>query len=176
LQLGDIPSRISRGELTGERSKVLKGSGLGSSGGDDNGVLHSIVLLKSLDELGDGRSLLTDGDVHAVKLLLLVRAAVPSLLIEHGIQSDSGLSGLTITNDKLTLASANGNHGVDGLETSLDGLTDGLTGQNTGGLELSTASLLGVQGSLAIDGVTEGVDDTAEQLRADRDINLIGAR
>jgi len=136
--------KAERGEPTGEGSKVLKRSGLGSSGGDDNRVLHSIVLLKSLNELGDGRSLLTDGDVDAVKLLLLVGAVVPSLLVEHGIQSDSGLSGLTITNNKLTLASANGNHGVDGLETSLDGLADGLTGQNTGGLELSTASLLSV--------------------------------
>jgi hypothetical protein len=45
---------------------------LGGSGGNDDGVLHSVVLLKGLDELGDGGSLLTNGDVDAVKLLLLI--------------------------------------------------------------------------------------------------------
>ena len=48
--------------------------GLGGSGGNDGGVLHGIVLLQSLDELGNGGSLLTNGDVDAVKLLGLVVA------------------------------------------------------------------------------------------------------
>jgi hypothetical protein len=37
---------------------------------------------------------------------------------------------------------------------------------------LSTTLLLGVQRSLSVNRVTEGIDDTTEQLRADRDINL----
>jgi hypothetical protein len=48
--------------------------GLGGGGGNNDGVFHGVVLLKSLDELGDGGSLLTDGDVDAVKLLGLVVA------------------------------------------------------------------------------------------------------
>jgi hypothetical protein len=63
---------------TSEGSDVLEGSGLGGSGGDDDGVLHGVVLLKSLDELGDGGTLLTDGDVDAVKLLGLVVSVVPA--------------------------------------------------------------------------------------------------
>jgi hypothetical protein len=63
---------------TGEGSKVLERSSLGGGGGNDGGVLHGVVLLKSLDELGDGGSLLTDGDVDAVKLLLLVGTLVPA--------------------------------------------------------------------------------------------------
>ena len=93
-------------------------------------------------------------------------------LVEHGIESDSSLSGLTVTDDQLTLTTANGNHGVDGLETSLDGLTDGLTGQDTGSLELRTAPLGGLEGTLAVDGVTEGINDTAEKSLADGDIDL----
>jgi hypothetical protein len=157
---------------TGERSKVLERSGLRGSGSDDDGVLHGVVLLEGLDELGDGRSLLANGDVDTVKLLLLVVAVVPSLLVEDGVKTNGSLTGLTITNDQLTLSSADGNHGVDGLETSLDGLVDGLSGQNTGSLELSTALLGGLDGTLAVDGVTESVDDTAEHLRADRNIDL----
>ena len=159
---------------TSEGSKVLQRSSLGGSGSDDDGVLHGVVLLKGLDELGNGGSLLTDGDVDAVQLLGLVVGVVPSLLVEDGIQSNGGLTGLTVTDNQLTLATADGNHSVDGLETGLHGLVDGVTGQNAGSLELSTALLLGVEGSLAVDGVTEGVDDTAEQLRADGDINLNG--
>jgi hypothetical protein len=150
---------------------------LGGSGGNDDGVLHGVVLLKSLNELSDGGTLLTDGNVDTVKLLLLIGTGnvVPTLLVEHGVESDGSLTGLTITNDQLTLTTTDGNHGVDGLETSLYGLRDGLTGENTGSLELSTASLGGLEGTLAIDGVTEGVNDTAEKLHTDGNVdNLTG--
>jgi hypothetical protein len=158
-----------------ERCKILEGSSLGGGGGNDDGVLHGIVLFKGLDELSDGGTLLTDGDVDAVKLLGLVAGVVPTLLVEHGIKSDGSLTSLTVTNDQLTLTTADGNHGIDGLETSLDGLGDGLTGKNTGSLELSTASLGGLDGALAIDGVTESVDDTAEKLHTDGNVdNLSG--
>ena len=157
-----------------EGSNVLQGGGLGGGGSDDNRVLHGILLLKGLDELSDSRTLLTNGNVDTVELLLLGGAGlvVPTLLVEHGVESDSGLTGLTITNDQLTLTTTNGHHGVDTLQTSLHWLADGLTGQNTGGLELGTASLLGAKGTLAINGVTETIDDTAEQLGADGDIDL----
>lgn len=157
---------------TGERSNVLQGSSLGCGGSNDDGVLHGVVLLKGLDELSDGGTLLTNSDVDGVELLLLVARLVPTLLVQHGVERDGSLSGLTVTNDQLTLTTADGHHGVDTLETSLDGLVDGLTGQDTRGLELSTALGLGVDGTLAVNGVTESVDDTAEQLRADGDFDL----
>ena len=158
---------------TGEGSDVLERSGLGGGGGDDDGVLHGVVLLKSLDELGDGGSLLTDGDVDAVKLLGLVLAVVPPLLVEHGVESDGSLTSLTVTNDQLTLTTADRNHGVDRLKTSLHGLVDGVTGENTGGLLLGTTLLSGLDGTLAVDGVAEGVNDTAEKSLADGDVDLI---
>jgi hypothetical protein len=157
---------------TGERSNVLQRSGLRGSGGDNDGVLHGVVLLEGLDELSDGGSLLADGDVDAVKLLGLVVGVVPSLLVKDGVESDGSLTSLTVTNDQLTLTTADGNHGVDGLETSLHGLVDRLARQDTRSLELSTALLLGVERTLAVNGVTQSVDDTAEQLRADRNVDL----
>jgi hypothetical protein len=155
-----------------EGSNVLQGSGLGSSGGNDNGVLQGVVLLESLDELSDGGSLLTNGDVDTVQLLLLVGGGVPSLLVKDGVQGDGSLTSLTITNDQLTLTTADGHHGVDGLETGLHGLVDGLARENARSLELGTGLGLGGDGALAIDGVTEGIDDATEQLGADRDIDL----
>lgn len=160
--------------LTSERSQELQRSGLGGGGSNDDGVLHGVILLEGLDKLGNGGSLLSDGDVDTVQLLGLVGGVVPSLLVEDGIQSDSGLSGLTVTNNQLTLATADGNHSIDGLETGLYGLVDRATGQNARGLDLGTGSLLVVEGSLAVDGVTEAIDDTAQQLRADGHIDLVG--
>lgn len=122
--------------------------------GNNHTVLHGVVLLKSLDELGNSGSLLTDGDVDAVKLLGLIVGVVPSLLVKDGIKGDGSLSGLTVTNDQLTLSTTDGNHSVDGLETGLHGLVDGSSGQDTRSLELSSALLLSVEGALAINGVT----------------------
>jgi hypothetical protein len=161
---------------TSEGSNVLQGSGLRGGGSNDNGVLHGVVLLKGLDELSDGGTLLADGNVDTVQLLALVGGVVvPTLLVQDGVKSDGSLAGLTVTDNQLTLTTADGDHGVDGLETSLDGLVDRLARQNTGGLELGTALLLGVKGTLAVDGVTETVNDTAEHLHADGDVdNLAG--
>lgn len=48
------------------RSQELKGSSIRSSSANDDGELHAIVLLKDGDQVSNGRSLLTDGDVNAI--------------------------------------------------------------------------------------------------------------
>lgn len=58
----NVPEPFTHG-TAGERSKELEGSRLGGGGSDDDGVLHGVVLLKGLDELGDGGTLLADGNV-----------------------------------------------------------------------------------------------------------------
>jgi hypothetical protein len=60
---------------------------------------------------------------------------------------------------------------VDGLETGLHGLVHGLSGDNTGSLQLDSLSLVGEDGTLTIDRVTEGVDDTTEHAMTDGDID-----
>ena len=47
-----------------------------------------------------------------------------------------------------------------------------MTGENTGGLLLGTTLLSGLDGTLAVDGVAEGVNDTAEKSLADGDVDL----
>lgn len=89
---------------TREGSKVLERSGLRGGGSDNDGVLHGIVLLKGLDELSDGRSLLANGNVDTVELLGLVGTVVPLLLVKNGVDGKSGFTSLTVTNDKLSLS------------------------------------------------------------------------
>jgi hypothetical protein len=158
---------------SGERSEVLERGGLRGGGGNDDRVLERVVLLEGLDELGNGRSLLSDSDVNAVELGVVVGSVVPSLLVEDGVDGDSGLSGLTISDDQLTLSTSDGNHGVDRLESSQHGFRDGSTGENSGSLDLGTTTLLGVDGTLSIDGVTESVDDTTEHLGSDGDVDNV---
>ena len=82
-------------------------------------VLHGVGVGETLDNLGDGGSLLSDGDVDAVELLLLVSGLVEALLVDDGVDGDGGLAGLTIADDQLTLATTDGHQRVDGLDASL---------------------------------------------------------
>jgi hypothetical protein len=154
-----------------EGSKVLKGSGFGGGGRNDDGVFHGIVFLKGFDELGNGGTFLTDSDVDTVELLVLVLAIIPPLLVEDGVNGDGGFTGLTVTNDKLTLATTDGNHSINRLNTSHHGLVDRATGQDTRGLERRTATLAGLNGTLAVNRVTQSIYDTSEKTRADGDID-----
>jgi hypothetical protein len=115
---------------------------------------------------------LSNGNIHTVKLLGIVVSIVPSLLVEHGIEGNSGLSGLTITNDQLTLTTSNGYHGVNRLKASLDWLVDRSSGKNTWGLELRTALLGGLDGSLSINWVSKSIDNATKHLNSDRNIDL----
>jgi hypothetical protein len=150
-----------------EGGEVLERSSLRGRSSNDDSVLHSVVLLECLHELSDSRTLLTNGDVDAVQLLLLVLAIVPPLLVKDSVNGDGSLSGLTVTNDKLTLTTTNGNHGVNGLNTGHHRLVDGTTRQDTRGLKGSTATLSSVDRTLPVNWVSEGVNNTAEQFRTD---------
>jgi len=64
-------------------------------------------LLEETHDVGDGGSLLSDGDVDAVKGLGVVTGLEDLLLVDDGIDGDGRLAGLPVTNDQLTLTSAN---------------------------------------------------------------------
>ena len=71
--------------------EVLHRRRLGGGGGDDDRVVDRAGLLELLDQLGDGRALLADGDVDAVELLALVVAGglVVDLLVQDGVERDA---------------------------------------------------------------------------------------
>ena len=85
----------------------LKWGGLRGGGGNHNGVFESVSLLEKSHNVGDGGSLLSDSDVDAVEGLVVVTGLEGSLLVKDSINSDGSLTSLTISNDKLTLSSAN---------------------------------------------------------------------
>jgi hypothetical protein len=89
--------------------KELEGSGIGGSGGNDDSVLEGVTVTEETHNVGDGGTLLTNGDVDAVEGLGLVSEFVVGLLVEDGVNGDGSFSSLSVTNDKFTLSTANGN-------------------------------------------------------------------
>ena len=104
--LGVVTEELTDG-TTGVGGQELEGGSVRSSGSDDDGVLHAVSLLKEADNVGDGGSLLSDGDVDAVEGLGVVTSLKDRLLVEDGIDSDGGFASLSVANDELTLSSAN---------------------------------------------------------------------
>merc|ERR1719483_1891060 len=86
-----------------------------------------------LHNLGDSGPLLANGDVDTEELLLEIIGLVESLLVDDGVDGDGGFAGLSVANDQLTLATANGHKGVNSLDASLHGLGHGLPGDDAGG-------------------------------------------
>jgi hypothetical protein len=93
---------------SGVGGKELQGSGVRGSGGNHDGVLEGVTFAEEAHDVGDGGALLANRDVDAVEGLGLVAGLVLGLLVEDGVDGDGGFAGLTITNDELTLSTANG--------------------------------------------------------------------
>ncbi|KAF5049840.1 hypothetical protein DSECCO2_435730 [anaerobic digester metagenome] len=137
----------------------LQGSRFGSGGGDDRGVGQGAVLTQGLDDLGDGGALLADGDVEAVDVAVL--------LGQDGVDADGGLADLTVADDQFALSAADGGHGVDGLQTRVHGLMNGLTGDDAGSLDFDVTEHIRLDRPETVDGIAQGVDDTAHDRVAD---------
>lgn len=126
---------------------------------------------KGVDQVGNSGSLLTDSDVDAEQLLLSISRIEIGLLVDNGVNSDGSLSGLSVTNDELSLSSTDGNETIDGLQTSLHRFTDGLSGDDARCLDLDSLSFTGLNGSVTIDRVSQGIEDSTQHFFSDRDID-----
>ena len=72
------------------------------------------------------------------------------LLVDDGINSNGGLSGLTITNDQLSLSTSNRYQTINSLDTSQHRLLDWLTRDDTRGLQTNSLPLRVSKGTLEI--------------------------
>lgn len=107
----------------------------------ENNTIERTSISEPLDDLGHGGPLLSNSNVDAVQFLLLLSSVVESLLVDDGVDGNGGFAGLTITNDQLTLATTNGDKGVDGLDASLHGLPHRDTGDDARGLHTHTSPI-----------------------------------
>src|SRR5208282_4683619 len=94
---------------------------------------------------------------------------VLAALVDDRIDGDRGLAGLTIADYQLALSPSDHQHRVDRLDAGLQRLLDGLAANDAGRFDLDAPRLGRFDRPLAVDGLTECVDDAAEQAFADRD-------
>ena len=142
------------------RADVEQRRRVGRRGGDDDRVAHRVVVLERLHDLRDRRLLLPDRAVDADD------AAV--LLVEDCVDRDGGLAGLAVADDQLALTAPDRHHGVDGFQAGLQRLLHRLAIDDAGRQTLDRRELLGDDRSLAVDRLSQRVDDAAEHLFADR--------
>src|SRR5690606_27960445 len=154
-----------------KRCEILHRSRIGSGSRDNDRIFQGAAFFENLDELGNSRTLLADGDVDAVQLVLVRAVVVDRLLVQEGVEDDGGLAGLTVTDDQLALAAAHRDQGVDGLEARRHRLVNRLARDDARRLDVNAAAFLGLDRALAVDRVAESVDNAAEQFRTDRNVN-----
>jgi len=133
---------------------ILQGRQLGGCCRHHDGVAHGTGFGQALHKVCHGGALLADGNVNADDVL--------ALLVDDGIGCDGGLAGLTVTDDQLTLAASDGDHGVDGLDAGLQRFLDRLAVDDAGCAALNGAELGGLDGACAVDGLAQRVDHAAD--------------
>src|SRR5271166_6634427 len=139
--------------------------------GHHDRVIEGTVVLQRLDDLGDRRALLADGDIDAIELARFVGAGVDLLLIEDGVDDQCRLAGLTVADDQFALAAPNRHERVDGLQPGLHRLVHRAPRDDPRRLDLDPRAGNVGKRTLAVDRLAESVDDAAQQAAADRDVD-----
>merc|ERR1719402_516935 len=86
-----------------------------------------------------------------VELLLGISGIVEPLLVDDGVDGNSGFPGLSVTDDQFSLSSANGHQRVHSLDSSLHGLRHGLSGNDSWCLQANSVFARSANGSLVVD-------------------------
>ena len=147
-------------------SHVLVAGGIRGRRSNDRRVLHCSGLLKSRANRSDRRPLLTDGDIDASNLLVNVAGKPVVTLVNDRVQSDCGLTGLTVTNDELTLTTTDRNHRVDRFQAGLQRLVNRFTHHDTGSLEFQCSS------TFQVGDITEAVDGAAQRVNGTTEVAI----
>lgn len=126
-----------------------------------------------LHNICDGWSLLTNGNVNAIEFLglILVRVKESWFLVNNGVDSNGGLTSLSITDDQLSLPSSNGDEHIDWFQTGLHWLVHWLSWNDTWCFQFDSLSLIGLDGTGSIDWVTKSINNSSEHFLSNGDIH-----
>ena len=131
-------------------------------------MLHRAKIGQSLDHLGDGGTLLSYRTVDADQ--------VSAPLVQNSVQDDRGLAQLAVADNQFALAAANGNHRVDGFNTSLNRFAHRLTIDDAGRQSFQRIALRRRNRPFVIDRISQGIHHPANHSIANRNRhNLVGA-
>src|SRR5690606_35538800 len=145
---------------TGKRGKELHRRRVGRRSGYDNCIGQGAGLFQGGGDTRNRRSLLTHGDVDTIYRFTF---GVILALIDDRVDGHRGFSRLPVANNEFALPAADGNHGVDGLDTRLKGFIYRLAVDNAGRFALQGHfKELTSERAFTVDGFTEGVHHATE--------------
>ena len=72
--------------------QVLQRSSIRGGGRDHDGVLHGVSVSQPLHQLSHSGPLLSNGDVDAVQLLLLISSLIEALLVDDCVNGNGGFA------------------------------------------------------------------------------------
>ena len=164
-ELGHRGRRIGRKEL--HRRRVGRGRG------HNDRILNRAGLFELLHQLRHGRALLPHRHIDAVELLVLVipRRVVIRFLVQDRIKRHSRLTGLTVANDQLALATANGDHRVDGLQARRHRLADRFARDDARRLAVCHPAFRRVDRTLTVERIAKAVHNATQKAVARRHVH-----
>ena len=162
----------------GEGGDVLRGGGIGGGRGDDDCVFQGIVRFERSDHAGDIRILLPDPDVDRVerteiRIPAFFPGPVDDGLVDDRIHRDGGFAGRAVADDQLALSAANRNHRVNRHDAGLHWLVDPAALDDAGCDFFHRIEFRGLDRSLSVERLAEGIDDAAEEALADRNLQQL---
>lgn len=117
--------------------------------------------------------------------ITFVLRVVPFLLVDDRVESNGGLSRLAVPNNKLALATANGDHGIYRFDPRLHGLSDGFSRNYAWGFDRHTLALDICQWPLeneektpglyylSVDWISKSIDNPSQETLAARNIDNV---
>ncbi len=145
---------------TGIRSQVLQCSRFRRGCDHNDGVGQRIVLFQLTHHVRNGGRFLADSHVHTFDTGIT--------LVDDRIDCHRGFTGLTVTDDQLTLATADWDHGINGFITGLHRLIDGLTIDYARCDNFDRREAIVINRTFTVDWRTQGVHHTTQQATAYR--------
>ena len=138
----------------GIRSQELHGSGISCRSGNNDRIGVGAALFKGLGQTGNTARLLANCYINTDYAGIL--------LVQDGIDRNSGFTGTAVADDQLALSASDRNQGVNCLNTGLQRNVYGFTVSNTVSRGFNTAGLAGANFTLSVYGLAQCVNDTAQ--------------
>ena len=135
-------------------SQELHGRGIGCRSGNNDRIGVSPAFFKSFCQTGNTARLLANRNINTDYAGIL--------LVQDGINRNSGLTGTAVADDQLALSASDRHQGVNGLQAGLQRNVYRFTVGNTIGRGFNATGLTGADFALAVDGLAQCVNDAAQ--------------
>ena len=145
---------------SGKRCEVLQCGRIGSRSSYYDSIVHGTFFTQGIYDAGNGGTFLSDGNIDTVDR---ISGFVIGTLVDDGIDGNSRLSSLAVTDDQLTLSASDRNHGIDRLQTGLKRFCYRLTENNSRSLAFQRHfKTFAADFAASVHRYTQRVDDTSQ--------------